>query len=208
MRMSEKEMLTSNELKEEDTTLNVLSNKDTLQRIKGKNFKENVDAKEDILQYIPHDKNEDDIEKHTQYLNAVNDSITEEYNKQLNCDTLSCEQSDTIVSTPVIQRSQSESVKVEIHVTVNTSPPYPPSHGTLADLKKHRSDMRSRSNLMLSSSQQDVSEKVSSKNGHTFSATYMYDRPPSPTISLRRFCSDPTEIVGGEVHKQGCCTVM
>lgn len=208
MRISEKEMLSNCEYKEEDTTLNILSSKDTLQRIKGKNIKENIDPKEDILQYIPHDKNEDDIEMQTQYLNAVNDSITDEYSKQFNSDSVSYEQNDTVVSTPVIQHGQSESVKVEIHVTVNTSPPYPPSHGTLADLKKHRSDMRSRSSLMLASSQQDVSEKVSTKNGHTFSATYLYDRPPSPTISLRRFCSDPSEIVGGEVHKQGCCSVM
>lgn len=208
MKASEKEILSNSEYKEEDTTLNVLSNKDTLQRIKGKNIKESIDARDDILQNIPHDKNEDDIEMHTQFLNAVNDSITDEYNKQLNSDSLSYEQNDTIVSTPVIQRSQSESVKVEIHVTVNTSPPFPPSHGTLADLKKHRSDMRSRSSLMLASSQQDISEKVAKKNGHTFSATYMYDRPPSPTISLRRFCSDPSEIVGGEAHKQGCCTLM
>lgn len=208
MRMSEKEMLSSCEYKEEDTTLNVLSSKDTLQRAKGKNIKENIDARDDILQYVPLDKNEDDVEMHTQFLNAVNDSITDEYNKQLNSDAISYEQNDAVVSTPVIQRSQSESVKVEIHVTVNTSPPYPPSHGTLADLKKHRSDMRSRSSLMLASSQQDISEKVASKNGHTFSATYMYEKPPSPTISLRRFCSDPSEIVGGEVHKQGCCSVM
>lgn len=207
MKLSEKEILSSSEYKDEDTTLNVLSSKDTLQRVKSKNIKENMDSRDDILQFISHDQNEDDIDMHTQFLNAVNDSITDEFNKQLNSDALPYEQNETMVSTPVIQRNQSESVKVEIHVTVNTSPPYPPSHGTLADLKKHRSDMRSRSSLMLTSSQQDVSEKVATKNGHTFSATYMYDRPPSPTISLRRFCSDPSEIVG-EPHKHGCCIVM
>lgn len=111
-----------------------------------------------------------------------------------------------LVTTPMSPRSQ-EAVKVEIHVTVNTSPTYAPNHGTLADLKKHRSDMRSRSSLTLNSSQQDISSKMITHNGHTFSATYLYDQPPSPTISLRRFCSDPSEIVG-EPHKQGCCAIM
>ncbi|KFM77210.1 Protein phosphatase 1 regulatory subunit 16A, partial [Stegodyphus mimosarum] len=174
MRTSEKEMLPTNQdYKDEDNTMHLVTNKDTLQRVKGKNLKDTIDIKEGN-QFISLDQNEDDVHMHTQYLNAINDSMTEEFNKQAD-DASSCELNETMVSTPVIQHGQSESVKVEIHVTVNTSPTYPPNHGTLADLKKHRSDMRSRSSLMLTSSQQDISEKAA-RNGHTFSATYLYDR--------------------------------
>ncbi|XP_054723166.1 protein phosphatase 1 regulatory subunit 16A-like [Uloborus diversus] len=111
-------------------------------------------------------------------------------------DDLCKQQHQVVAEDTVIQHS--ESVKVEIHVTVNTTPNYPSGHGTLADLKKHRADLRS---LMLTAPTQP-----DDKRSHTF--TYLYDRPPSPTISLRRFCSDPSEIVGGDVHKQGCCVVM
>ncbi|GFV05966.1 protein phosphatase 1 regulatory inhibitor subunit 16B [Trichonephila clavipes] len=203
MRATEKEKLSSNHSnKDEDVLPCSIVTKDTVQRIKGHNNKENNDS---ANQFVAYDQNEDGVHLQTQYLNSVNDNMTNEFHKQAIDDMASCEYGDS-VNAPVIQHSQSESVKVEIHVTVNTNAQFSPNHGTLADLKKHRSDMRSRGSL-LATSQQDVSEKGSC-NGHTFSATYMYDRPPSPTISLRRFCSDPSEVVGGEVHKQGCCIIM
>ncbi|CAL1296234.1 unnamed protein product [Larinioides sclopetarius] len=204
MRATEKEKLSSNQNnKDEDSLQCSIINKDTMQRMKGQSTKENIENVAN--QFAAYDQNEDDVHLQTQYLNAVNDNLTNEFHKQTLEDISACDYAETM-NQPVIQHSQSESVKVEIHVTVNTNPSYSPNHGTLADLKKHRSDMRSRSSL-IATSQQDVSEKGAC-NGHTFSATYMYDRPPSPTISLRRFCSDPSEVVGGEVHKQGCCVVM
>ncbi|XP_064467056.1 protein phosphatase 1 regulatory subunit 16A-like [Ornithodoros turicata] len=129
---------------------------------------------------------------------------------------------------PLPPRSQGEAVKVEIHVTVNTTNPqqstvgFSPQNGTLSDLKKHRADKRnSRSSLTLSTTQQqDLLGKMASaavgQNGHHFSATLRrttYDEemamlpPPSPTTSLRRFRSDPSEIVG-EAQKKGCCSLM
>ncbi|UYV85155.1 PPP1R16B [Cordylochernes scorpioides] len=92
------------------------------------------------------------------------------------------------------EEANNESVKVEIHVTVNTSPSYsgtPAGNGTLAELKKHRADMRSRG--------------ASPPDGRHF--TYSYP-PPSPTVSLKRFRSDPAEIVGNDSSKQGCCIIM
>ncbi|XP_023234600.1 protein phosphatase 1 regulatory subunit 16A-like isoform X1 [Centruroides vittatus] len=105
-----------------------------------------------------------------------------------------------------VDTSPSESVKVEIHVTVNTSPSYAPSPGTLADLKRHRADIRNRNSANLSS-QQDLNGKITSRNGRHFSATYTYQTPPSPTTSLRKYRSDPSEIVG-DPQKHGCCTLM
>lgn len=205
MRATEKEKLSSShDHKEEDSTINI----ETLEKTKVK--KEDKNEENDAT----HHHNEDDIQ--TQYHNSINDTLNnehklandisrdpkycsdtkgDEYSKGSDTNKLVVDEANDII----LQHGQPESVKVEIHVTVNTAS-FSPSgnHGTLADLKKHRADMRT---LMLT--QGDISEK-----GHTFSATYMYDRPPSPTISLRRFCSDPSEVVGGEVHKQGCCILM
>ncbi|XP_015907242.1 protein phosphatase 1 regulatory subunit 16A [Parasteatoda tepidariorum] len=196
MRTTEKQILSPGVV---DSTIQDIPCKETIPFGMHKN---NRDSADDELA-THYDQNEDDVEMHTQYLNNLNESMNNEFAKHDD----SCDQT---ISTPVIQHGQPESVKVEIHVTVNTNPPYPPNHGTLADLKKHRSDMRTRSSLMLTPSQQEIAEKMGKKNGHghTFSTTYVYDRPPSPTISLRRFCSDPSEVVGGEVPKQGCCLVM
>ncbi|KAG8200358.1 hypothetical protein JTE90_028540 [Oedothorax gibbosus] len=200
MRATEKENLSSShDHKENDCTIS----KDIPERTKVKK-EEKHEENNDTTYHL----NENDIQ--TQYHNSINDTLNneikqlsndnknEEYSKSTDANKLVIDDSTNDI---ILQHGQPESVKVEIHVTVNTAS-FSPSgaHGTLADLKKHRADMRS---LMLSSSQGDINEK-----GHTFSATYLYDRPPSPTISLRRFCSDPSEVVGGEVHKQGCCILM
>lgn len=121
------------------------------------------------------------------------------------------------------QGGAAEAVKVEIHVTVNTqqaSVGFSPQNGTLSDLKKHRADLRnSRGSLTLSASQQQeivgkmaASATALGQNGHQhhFSATVRkpsYEAPPSPSTSLRRFRSDPSEIVG-EPHRKDCCAVM
>ncbi|KAL3187398.1 hypothetical protein MRX96_025466 [Rhipicephalus microplus] len=121
------------------------------------------------------------------------------------------------------QGGAAEAVKVEIHVTVNTqqaSVGFSPQNGTLSDLKKHRADLRnSRGSLTLSASQQQeivgkmaASATALGQNGHQhhFSATVRkpsYEAPPSPSTSLRRFRSDPSEIVG-EPHRKDCCAIM
>ena len=117
-----------------------------------------------------------------------------------------------------VQRSSSDSVKVEIHVTVNTSSP---SYGTLADLKKHRSDQRRGSDK----SSQGCTEMVpadpppknsdskprgTNNNSHMIRATYLLDSsagPPSPSMTLKKFCGTPGEVVGGEPQRRGCCTI-
>ncbi|KAH9362275.1 hypothetical protein HPB48_002253 [Haemaphysalis longicornis] len=116
------------------------------------------------------------------------------------------------------QGGAAEAVKVEIHVTVNTqqaSVGFSPQNGTLSDLKKHRADLRnSRGSVTLSASQQQeivgkmaASSTALGQNGHQhhFSATVRkpsYEAPPSPSTSLRRFRSDPSEIVGEPHHRR------
>lgn len=116
-----------------------------------------------------------------------------------------------------------EAVKVEIHVTVNTTQQgaaaFSPQNGTLSDLKRHRADLRNnRGSLTLTAAQQQevvskmaTSTAVGGQNGHHhFSATLpraSYEAPPSPSMSIRRFRSDPSEIVG-EPQRKDCCTVM
>lgn len=122
---------------------------------------------------------------------------------------------------PARSPSAPEAVKVEIHVTVNTQQAalgFSPQNGTLSDLKKHRADLRnSRGSLTLSSSQQqELVGKMAASTGHNghqhhFSATVRrpsYDPPPSsPSTSIRRFRSDPSEIVG-EPQRKDCCALM
>ncbi|KAG1677111.1 Protein phosphatase 1 regulatory subunit 16A [Nymphon striatum] len=99
---------------------------------------------------------------------------------------------------------------VSIHVTVNASPPsnnsnnsnYAPSPGTLADLKRQRSDFRSRNNSL---SSQDIALFGSQRQ--STSSTYSYNARPSPNSSLKKFTSDPSEVVGGS-SKTGCCIIM
>lgn len=97
---------------------------------------------------------------------------------------------------------------VSIHVTVNTSPPssasasaYLPSPGTLADLKRQRSDFRSRNNSL---SSQDIALM---NNQQSTMSTYSYSKASPAEASLQKFTSDPSEVVGGNT-KTGCCVIM
>lgn len=114
--------------------------------------------------------------------------------------------------------SSGESVKVEIHVTVNTTPSY--GTGTLADLKKQRADLRHRGSGRSSpeevASPKHVQDSTAASpqnhaNGgssHLIRATYRVDgqTPPSPSSTLKKFRGDPSEVVG-DIHKKGCCTI-
>ena len=120
--------------------------------------------------------------------------------------------SPTVNSLP--RGSSGESVKVEIHVTVNTTPTY--GTGTLADLKKQRADMRHRGSGRVSPSDSpptthepsSMQQYQNNTNSHMIKATYMLDSatPPSPSNTLKKFRGDPSEVVG-EIHKKGCCVI-
>ena len=100
-----------------------------------------------------------------------------------------------------------ESVKVEIHVTVNTTPTY--NTGTLSDLKKQRAEHRNSITLSSPSSGETAvhSNSLPNNNSHKVSATYIYEPPPSPSTSIKKFRGDPSDIVG-ETKKKGCCKIM
>lgn len=129
-----------------------------------------------------------------------------------------------------------ESVKVEIHVTVNTTPTF--NSGTLSDLKKQRAE-RHRNSLSLSSSSDSTTNNQRSvepnrtsvvtvpsvatvpsltanayhNSSHSIVSKYdkydhfeAYASPPSPS-SVKKFKGNPTDIVGGS-QKRGCCLIM
>lgn len=101
-----------------------------------------------------------------------------------------------------------ESVKVEIHVTVNTTPTY--NTGTLSDLKKQRAEKHRNSVTLSSPSSGETavhSNSLPNNNSHKVSATYIYEPPPSPSTSIKKFRGDPSDIVG-ETKKKGCCKIM
>lgn len=101
----------------------------------------------------------------------------------------------TMEATSVVQQKPGQSVNVEIHVTVNTSPTY---GSGLADLKKQRNDQRS--------SSLDNNGKALLQNGHFAIASY--NQPPSPSILPQKFHGDPLEVVGEKRKKKGCCHLM
>ncbi|XP_076303972.1 protein phosphatase 1 regulatory subunit 16A-like [Tachypleus tridentatus] len=196
-----------------------VGNKDTLQRLKGRPAKEIAD----IFDETEHPKKElgenfssGVLKDNATQLKESNVTANQEMDppdkngcspveNQEVADSALTSSSDTTNNQPVPTRSQGESVKVEIHVTVNTSSPYSPNPGTLADLKKQRAEVRHRNSLTLS--QQDVPNTSVEHNGHQFIATYSYDPVGSRQSSLRRYRSNPSEIVG-EPNRRGCCVLM
>ena len=127
-----------------------------------------------------------------------------------------------------------ESVKVEIHVTVNTTPTF--NSGTLSDLKKQRAE-RHRNSLSLSSSSESTSNNqrmiepkgnsvatlptlptlannIYNNSSHSIGAkfdncdkSYPYETPPSPSTTIKKFKGQASDIVGGS-QKKGCCIIM
>lgn len=101
----------------------------------------------------------------------------------------------------VIQQKPGQSVNVEIHVTVNTSPSY---GSGLADLKKQRCGQRN--SITSNSSVQETNGKSILSNGHLGGNSY--NNPPSPSVSPRKYSGNPLEVVGEQKKKRGCCCVM
>jgi hypothetical protein len=114
--------------------------------------------------------------------------------------------------------SGSESVNIEIRVTVNTTPNNTYNSGTLADLKKQRAEKHRNSLTHSSSSDSTVNRMIESGRNsitnvptnafNSISAKCSYDSPPSPTTNIRKFKGNPSDIVG-ESRKKGCfgCTI-
>ena len=113
-----------------------------------------------------------------------------------------------------------ESVKVEIHVTVNTTPTF--NSGTLADLKKQRAEKHRNSLSLSTSSDSTTNQRMveSNRNSvtnlptnafnnscHSITTKYMYDTPPSPSTTIKKFRGNASDIVGGS-QKKGCCTIV
>ncbi|XP_037792597.1 protein phosphatase 1 regulatory subunit 16A-like [Penaeus monodon] len=107
--------------------------------------------------------------------------------------------------------------KIDIHVTVTVNPFSP---GTLADLKKQRAMSRASQNsytLAPASSTYSLSTPEYDSRAHgrnpEFTAssvrvdTVTYRPPPSPSLTPRKFCGDPAEVIGG-VDTQSCCSMM
>ncbi|GFT73865.1 protein phosphatase 1 regulatory subunit 16A [Nephila pilipes] len=111
-------------------------------------------------------------------------------------------QTKTTETTSIIQQKPGQSVNVEIHVTVNTSPTY---GSGLADLKKQRCDQRS--SIISNNSLLDANGK-SIQNGYFEGNTYDNNIPPSPSVLPRKFAGDPLEVVGEPKKKKGCCSLM
>jgi hypothetical protein len=114
-----------------------------------------------------------------------------------------------------------ESVKVEIHVTVNTTPNSNSNFnsGTLSDLKKQRAE-KHRNSLSISTSSDSTNRANDSarnsvtnlpnsfnNSSHSITAKYLYDTPPSPSVNIKKFRGDASDIVG-ETQKKGCCTII
>ncbi|XP_022256387.1 protein phosphatase 1 regulatory subunit 16A-like [Limulus polyphemus] len=202
-----------------------VGNKDTLQRLKGRPVKEVADIidetehpKKELSEKVPsavlkdnaNQRKESNVNVNQEIINQELDPPPDKSNwspveNEEATDNTLPSSSDTTNNLSVPARSQGESVKVEIHVTVNTSSPYSPSPGTLADLKKQRAEVRHRNSLTLS--QQDLPNTSVEHNGHQFIATYSYDPVGSRQSSLRRYRSNPSEIVG-EPTRRGCCVLM
>lgn len=106
-----------------------------------------------------------------------------------------------------VSQSQADlKVDLNIHVTVNTGPTYN-ANGTLADLKRHRADLRNRSGSVVSSHEfvTTTGDKVNGVEVQSIEP-YKLHSPPSPVISRQKFY-DHSEIVGPP-EKHSCCRLM
>uniref|UniRef100_A0A2L2YPW7 Protein phosphatase 1 regulatory inhibitor subunit 16B n=1 Tax=Parasteatoda tepidariorum TaxID=114398 RepID=A0A2L2YPW7_PARTP len=168
-----------------DITFLPLDGKDTLQRFRGKSASEALEQGEPVKRPIPGDATNDK----TETCEMVGKERPPNNRSDLYTEKLSPTQ------TMVVQQKPGQSVNVEIHVTVNTSPTY---GSGLADLKKQRNDQRSNS--------LDNNGKSLLQNGH-FAIT-SYDQPPSPSVLPQKFRGDPLEVVGEKRKKKGCCHLM
>lgn len=113
--------------------------------------------------------------------------------------------------------------KIDIHVTVTVNPFSP---GTLSDLKKQRALSRASqssytlqpasSTYSLSSPPPEYESHIQqhSNSSPEFNASSIrvdsvtYRPPSSPTLTPRKFCGDPNEIIGGPAESRSCCSLM
>ncbi|XP_053201240.1 uncharacterized protein LOC128386259 [Panonychus citri] len=149
--------------------------------------------------------------------------------KSNNRNSISSGSSSTTTGNTSNNMLSNESVKVEIHVTVNANPPNNNfGTGTLADLKKHRADLRHRNSLspgespktsnnerdqtigtrsLRNSNSSSSTTTTTTTNARHLKASYSFQSPPSPSGDLKKFRADPSEVVG-EIQNKGCCKLM
>lgn len=149
--------------------------------------------------------------------NSVVDGVS--CSGSLNDSTFSSQGSNKINSRN--SANSGESVKVEIHVTVNANPSFETNTGTLSDLKKHRANLRHRNSQSSIESPSigtvnniDNSPLVNEPSVYTLNSSsqlktssYLVGKPPSPMGSIKKFRADPSEVFG-ETQNKGCCKLM
>ncbi|GBM17538.1 Protein phosphatase 1 regulatory inhibitor subunit 16B [Araneus ventricosus] len=197
------------DLKDVDLTFLPLGGKDTLQRFRGKTASEALEMGGDSTkrstsifssmcdnkESVPNENPEKDTAGETPSEILPNGNNVNSAEKP--------SQTKVTETTSIIQQKPGQSVNVEIHVTVNTSPTYGSS---LADLKKQRCDQRS--SITSNSSVQDANGKSLLQNGFLEGNAYDNNIPPSPSVLPRKFAGDPLEVVGEPKKKKGCCNLM
>ncbi|KAG8176836.1 hypothetical protein JTE90_001975 [Oedothorax gibbosus] len=203
--------------KDIDITFLPIDGKDTLQRFRGKTAQEALEQAESpkrttaTLYSSVNDSpslSNGNSDKDNDKVPFVNGSSNLEKTSAASGETFKV----AAETTSVIQKSDcnsrtasGQSVNVEIHVTVNTSPTYS-SGGGLADLKKQRCDQRS--SVTSISTVGDTNGNKPLQNGHYERSESYVGVPPSPSILPRKFHGDPLEVVGESKKKKGCCCLM
>lgn len=174
-----------------------LDGKDTLQRFKGKSASEELsDAARRTTSLFSNVSGDASVPNET----SEKESKIQEPNTGTSTSDKISHTTKTAEST-VIQKP-GQSVNVEIHVTVNTSPSY---GSGLADLKKQRCGQRN--SITSSNSGQETNGKSVLTNGHFGGGSYD-NAPSSPTSTPRKYHGDPLEVVGEQKKKRKCCVIM
>lgn len=179
-----------------------LGGKDTLQKFKSRNSsKDFIDTETNEKDDTRRSSNTSAVEITKENAIKSSDSSVEKAVLSLGPESSSTGVVNNNYSETSSKSLSGESVKVEIVVTFNASPTFTPNPGTLADLKKQRNDMRN--NSIGSNASTNGSSNSNGGGGRLTVASSQQDL----TVSVPKFRSDPSEIVG-EPLKRGCCAVM
>ncbi|GIY72069.1 protein phosphatase 1 regulatory subunit 16A [Caerostris darwini] len=193
------------DLKDVDLTFLPLEGKDTLQRFRGKNASEALEMGESPKRTTSIFSSTCSEKESVPNFNSEEDPVGDNSPDILpNGNGEKPSQTKMTETTSIIQQKPGQSVNVEIHVTVNTSPTY---GSGLADLKKQRCDQRS--SITSNNSLVDANGKSLLQNGYFEGKGSSYENiPPSPSVLPRKFAGDPLEVVGEAKKKKGCCNLM
>lgn len=176
-----------------------LDGKDTLQRFKGRSASEELCDAARRTTSLFSNVNDSSMPNETA---ADKESAKVQESLPPNIGTSTSDKiSHTKTAESTVIQKPGQSVNVEIHVTVNTSPSY---GSGLADLKKQRCGQRN--SITSNNSVQETNGKSVLTNGHFAGGSY--DNPPSPTEAPRKYHGDPLEVVGEKKKKRKCCIIM